>query len=162
MPTAMRFSCIPFLSHDQTLELSSLPQFRILVLSIFLTSCFHPVCTNYVHCLLYGWLTLAISHYGFFFFIVVLACAITCLCVSRMTNIINVLILECIAGCLFFPPLPKWWWLQTPWFTLFALSTLCRWCQKGEDGHDHGYFGLTWLELLSPDFFSSLPWLVWH
>jgi len=40
--------------------------------------------------------------------------------------------------------------------------TLFRWCQKGEDRHDHGYFGLTWLELLTPDFFSSLAWLVWH
>ena len=35
MPSAMRFSCTPFLSHDQTLHLSSLPKFLTLVLSIF-------------------------------------------------------------------------------------------------------------------------------
>ena len=47
----------------------------------------------------------------------------------------------------FFPPLPKWWWLQTPWFTLFALLTLFRWCQRGKIGMTMVilvWLGLSW------------------
>ena len=61
---------------------------------------------------------------------------------------------------IFFPPLPKWWWLQTPWFILFVLTTLFRWCQKGENWHDHDYFGLTWLDLTLYNLVSTLAWCV--
>ena len=122
---------------------------------------FHPVCTNCLHYLLCGLTNIGYVLFWFFGFIVVLACAISCLCVTRMANIINVPILKCIAGCyLFFPPLPQWWWLQTPWFILFVLTALFRWCQKGEDRHDHDYFDLTWLELTLYNLVSTLAWLV--
>ena len=124
---------------------------------------FHPVCTNCLHCLLCGLTNIGYVLFWFFGFIAVLACAISCLCVTRMANIINVPILECIAGCWFsslhypsggdcnHPGLPCLFWL--PFFgdakrgkigmTMIILIRL----------------GLSWLFTI-----LSLLWLdlVWH
>jgi len=47
---------------------SNSPSLHILI------SLFHPVCTNCLHCLLYGWLTLVISHFDFFALLLCLLC----------------------------------------------------------------------------------------
>jgi len=128
-------------------------------LLFFLSPCLHHLYALFICTVC---LTLVISYPGYFALLLCLVQAIIFLCVTRMADIINVPYTWVYRKLFFFPPLPKWWWLQTPWFTMFALITLFRWCQKGEDRYDHGCFGLIWLELISSKNFSSLAWRLLH
>ena len=94
---------------------------------------------------------------GWLCYMPLLVSDVICLCVTRMANIINVPYTWVYHRLSFLPSIIHVVGIAKPWFTMFALTVLFRWCQKGEDRHDHGYFGLTWFELTSSKF--SLLWL---
>ena len=88
-----------------------------------------------------------------------LVSAVLCLWMTRMTNIIIVPYTSMYRQL--FPTWPQWCWLHQPWFYMFDLSTLFRWCQKGKDEHDLVWFSPPSVKLTSLKFSFTHVWY-WH
>jgi len=148
----MRFYCMPF-----PLSRPNSPSLLLVTVSTlcsdpYLSSCFSPWSQH-----LFELLSCAI---WLLWFMLVLVGYAICLCLFLILLVcawlgwpipLTYYILECIAGCLFFPPLPKWWWWQTPWF-LFLLLLIYF------DDAKRGKIGMTMVVLV----WLGLTWFLWN